>query len=252
MRWFKFYGQDFLTDSRVGALHPLQKLMWVSLLCIASQDDARTGEIKFLTEDRLMDLCGITLEDLQVSGVKQHVTLETFCNMGLVSMPDENTLIVTNFYKKQTEQSTSTERVRDWRARKQAVSQEKKDVTHETNVMLQSNGRIEENRIDNTGVANAPRDIPIGMEEGRTKKVTPEMQQVFDLFKHNPARLVWKGRVHIRDAAKVLFDTFGIEELALRYRISQEHKGEDMCPQIDDPSEFLEKMPKMENFLKKL
>ncbi len=114
-----------------------------------------------------------------------------------------------------------------------------------------SRNRIEENRRD-TGVADAPRDVPIGMEEGRTKKVTPEMQQVFDLFKHNPARLVWKGRVHIRDAAKVLFDTFGIEELGLRYRISQEHKGEEMCPQIDDPSEFLEKMPKMENFLKKL
>lgn len=88
--------------------------------------------------------------------------------------------------------------------------------------------------------------------EGRARKVTPEMQQVFDLFKHNPARLVWKTRVHIREAAQVLYDTFGIEELKLRYKISQEHKGEDMCPQIDDPSEFLEKMPKMENFLKKL
>lgn len=89
-------------------------------------------------------------------------------------------------------------------------------------------------------------------ENQKKLKTTPEMQEVFDLFTHNPARLVWKTRSYIREAAQVLYDTFGIDELQTRYDISQKHRGEDLCPQIDDPSEFLEKMPKMENFLKKL
>lgn len=141
MQWFKFYGQDFLTDSKIGALNPLQKLMWTALLCVASQDEERTGIIKFLTEDRLMDLCGIRIEDFENMGMKHHVTLVTFCNMGLITMPDKDTIIITNFYKKQRQQTTSAERVRAYRERK-------KNVTDVTNVMLQGNGRVDKNRVD--------------------------------------------------------------------------------------------------------
>lgn len=150
MKWFKFYGQDFLTDSKIGALNPLQRLLWVGLLCVASQDDERTGIIKFLTEDRLMSLCGLDYQDYDFYNMQQNVTLETFCNMGLVSMPDKNTIIINNFYKKQTQQSTSTERVRDWRAK----NKDKIDtphVTNETIVTLQSNGRVDKSRIDKKG-----------------------------------------------------------------------------------------------------
>ena len=148
MKWFKFYGQDFLTDSKLGSLHPLQRLMWVGLLCIASQDDKKTGIIKFLTEDRLMDLCGVRLEDLEACNVKQYVTLETFCNMRLVTCPDKNTFIITNYNKKQTQSSTSTERVAEWRVRNRAIKSNYYNETDVTNVTLQSNSRVDKNRID--------------------------------------------------------------------------------------------------------
>lgn len=89
-------------------------------------------------------------------------------------------------------------------------------------------------------------------EPTKEKKVTPAIQAVFDLFQGNPARLVWKTRLYQREAAKVLSDTYGIDELKRRYQVSLKYKDEQHCPQIDSPSDFLDKMPKMENFLKKL
>lgn len=152
MKWFKFYGQDFLTDSKLGALNPLQRLMWVALLCVASQDEKRTGIIKFLTEDRLMDLCGIRVEDFENLGARYNVTLETFCNMGLVTCnKEDNEIIVTNFNLKQIQQSTSAERVANWRAKNKGEMGKvikNNRVTNVTNVMLQSNGRIDKRRIE--------------------------------------------------------------------------------------------------------
>lgn len=104
--------------------------------------------------------------------------------------------------------------------------------------------RLEEKRIEEKDA------IRVEVESQPNKKVTPQMQQVFDLFQGNPARLVWKTRVHEREAAKVLFDSYGIEELQKRYKATRKHKDDPMCPQVDSPADFLEKMPKMERFLK--
>lgn len=104
---------------------------------------------------------------------------------------------------------------------------------------------------DKTG-AKTHETFTITEENPKEKKVTPEMQKVFDLFSFNPARLVWKGRVHQREAAKVLFDTFGIFELKQRLAVSQKYRNEPLCPQVDNPADFLEKMPKLETFLKNL
>lgn len=132
MKWFKFYGQDFLTDSKIGALNPLQKLLWVVLLCIASQDEEKTGIIKFLTEERLKELAGITDNPFNDDWQRTNETLETFCNMGLVSMPDQETIIIVNYEKMQQQNMTSTERVQAFRARQKDKIEAKKIETHET------------------------------------------------------------------------------------------------------------------------
>lgn len=149
MKWFKFYGQDFITDSKLGALNPFQRLMWVGLLCMASQDDSKSGVLKFFEEYRLVDMLGLNYEDMQgMYGTLPNETIETFCNMNLVTRHDNNTIVITNYHKKQTQQSTSTERVSAFRARIRAKSKKSSNVTDETNVTLQSNGRIDKNRID--------------------------------------------------------------------------------------------------------
>lgn len=82
------------------------------------------------------------------------------------------------------------------------------------------------------------------------KKASPVEEEVFDLFRGNPARGMWGMRPIERAAARILYDTFGIEELERRMKVIEKSKDEPWCPQIDTPSELLEKMPKMERYLK--
>lgn len=94
--------------------------------------------------------------------------------------------------------------------------------------------------------------IHIEEENKKDKKITPEMQSVFDLFVDNPARWIWGTRVMERKSAAILHREFGIEALRSRYSITRKYRNNDLCPQIDSPTDFLEKMPKMEKFLNDL
>lgn len=113
------------------------------------------------------------------------------------------------------------------------------------------NGSLTEVRLGKDRLLDAKASEPIREEREKPKerKVTPEMQKVFDLFSFNPARLVWKTRVHEREAAAVLHKEFGVAELKTRLDVSQRYRKDPLCPQIDSPSDLLEKMPKMEKFL---
>ena len=104
------------------------------------------------------------------------------------------------------------------------------------------------NALSITMVADATEDsLP-----KRKKKLLPEMQSVFDLFTDNPARLQWRLREVEREAAAILYSEYGIEELKRRYEVVRKYHKEPMCPQIHTPSQFLEKMPKMADFLRSL
>jgi hypothetical protein len=110
--------------------------------------------------------------------------------------------------------------------------------------------------IDTTRVAIAPRVVEVTDSEEsppfKARKVTPEMKRVFEIFSDNPAHKVWGMREVEREAARVLHDTYGLEELAVRYEVSKRYRDEQMCPKIHSPSDMLHKMPKMEDFLKGL
>lgn len=102
-----------------------------------------------------------------------------------------------------------------------------------------------------TNSIHGTQSIVIVADATSEKKVTPAMKEVFGLFT-NPARVQWGGRVHQRNAAQALYDSYGLDELRVRYKVSQQYRDDQLCPQIDNPSDFLEKMPKMEKFLKDL
>ena len=78
-------------------------------------------------------------------------------------------------------------------------------------------------------------------------KVTPEIQQVFDLFHWNPARLAWRLYESERVAAQILFDTYGIDKLRSRLKLAREQKQTaEMTLSINCPSKFLQKMIDLE------
>lgn len=98
-------------------------------------------------------------------------------------------------------------------------------------------------------VANATK-YTIEEEPTKEKKVTPAMKEVFALFVDNPARATWPTRVHQREAAQVLSDTYDQDTLKKMYTVARKYRNESLCPQISSPADLLEKLPKLERFIK--
>ena len=117
--------------------------------------------------------------------------------------------------------------------------------------------RIEENRIEETtapqsgeGVYTITSDLEEEKKPKRKKKVTPEIEAVFKLFK-NPAATTWRLREVERVAAQTLHDTYGLEVLQRRItRIEKEKaNGDPYFPEVNTPSQLLDKMPNIERYL---
>ena len=145
MKWFKFYGQDFQTDPKIGCLTTPQKLMWINPLCIASQDETHSGIIKFLNENHLKSISGI-VDVPQNDDWSQSVgTLDLFEEIGLIERPDKNTIIIPKFKEKQDTNLTDAERAKKYRDNKKT----KLEVTNVTPPSQERHTRIDKNREEN-------------------------------------------------------------------------------------------------------
>lgn len=84
----------------------------------------------------------------------------------------------------------------------------------------------------------------------RKKKVTDDMVAVFNLFE-SPASTTWRLREIERTSAQALFDTYGIETIKRRLKIIKQErkKGDPYFPEINTPSQLLDKMPNVERYL---
>lgn len=83
------------------------------------------------------------------------------------------------------------------------------------------------------------------------KKTTPEMKLVFEMF-DNPEKKVWHMHPVQREAAQVLYDTYGFDKLNRRMSaIKKEAKNEDpFFPVVSSPQVLLAKMPTIERYFK--
>lgn len=138
--WFKFYGQDFLTDPKMLALTSAQKVMWITLLCLVSTSEEE-GVIKNITEERLKLLSGIHFHDQHTDEWKQtDETLKHFQDLKMIKV-DGETIEVLNFTKRQSPQdSTDPDAVKE-RVKKHRSKFKSFRVTD-------SNDRREEKRRD--------------------------------------------------------------------------------------------------------
>jgi len=116
MKWFKFYGQDFVADPKMGALTTAQRLIWVYLLSMASLSEKKDGVLPFITLDHLRQLAGIGADD--ENWKLTDGTFELFEEMKLIEWTDEHTLKITNYEKYQETQLTDAERAKKYRDNK--------------------------------------------------------------------------------------------------------------------------------------
>jgi hypothetical protein len=134
-QWFKFYGQDFLTDPKMMKLNIVQKSMWIGLLCMAAGRDSNV--VKFLTEDNLKILIGL---DPNYDEWKQaNESFKKFVELAMIEMPDKDTIVLLNFNKRQESNLTGYERVKRHREKQYVIGDNNDSVI---------NDNIEEKRID--------------------------------------------------------------------------------------------------------
>lgn len=150
--WFKFYGPEYLSDTKFLGMDGNTRSCWLTLLCYAANG---CGTVEYLTEDQLMIQAGVPLagdEWTKTVGV-----LGRFQERNMLTVKD-GVIHITNWQKRQESNLSESERSKNYRERHKP-----RDDRH-ANVTLDKN-REEEIRVE--GVASAP--VPIFERKIREK-----------------------------------------------------------------------------------
>ena len=141
-KWFKFYGQEFLSDPKVVALSAVERSIWLTILCLASSS-SEEGTIRYVTEEKLLMLSGIS--PLNDEWKESEGILKKFKSLNMIEEDMvEDTIIVKNFVKRQEKDLTNAERQARFR-KKHNESNTDSNGGRVTKVTLEEN-RIEKNR----------------------------------------------------------------------------------------------------------
>lgn len=115
MKWFKFYGGDYLSDPKILSLTASERSCWITLLCYASLTE--DGKIRHLTEEILITQAGISFDpydDTEMKNLKD--ILKKFEALSMITF-DNGTISITNWKKRQESNLTGYERVKRFRAK---------------------------------------------------------------------------------------------------------------------------------------
>jgi hypothetical protein len=143
MKWFKFYGQDWLTDMKVIRLSTNDRLRFITLLCLASSTD--DGVIRDCDDE--------TLDHLTHLKGKTEGSLKRFQSLGMISVDGAGTVTIKNFVERQSSNLTGYERLKRYRekVRDGAVINDNASDNANDNPRTEKN-RTEKNREEkNTG-----------------------------------------------------------------------------------------------------
>lgn len=170
MKWFKFYGEDYLSDPKMLSLSASQRSCWLTLLAYGSVND--DGVIKFLSEEQLMIQAGVDQTHEEWDYTKG--VLEKLQKLGMLTI-DNGMITITNWRKRQEKSLTGYERIKRYREK------HKNDNVND-NAMI----TLEENRIDKINTSAEPKEeIRIEKENQEYAYGKPEMRSVISKFEQS-------------------------------------------------------------------
>jgi hypothetical protein len=149
-QWFKFYGQDWLTDTKIIRMKIEDRLCFITLLCLASSAEEQ-GVIKNCTEESIIALTqlyeDVYNDDNEVSRAKG--CFERFEALGMITNDNNDNVIINNFLKRQTSNLTGYERVKRFREKQKELQNKPKNkgkISDNTVNVINDNGRGEKKR----------------------------------------------------------------------------------------------------------
>jgi len=117
MKWFKFYGQDYLSDPKMLSLTASERSCWITLLSYASVND--NGMITFLNGEQLMIQAGI--DPASEDWGRTQKVLDKFQKLEMIQN-DNGVIIIKNWGKRQEHQLTPYERVKRYREKQRMIT----------------------------------------------------------------------------------------------------------------------------------
>lgn len=158
MKWFKFYGQDWMTDIKVMSMRPEDRLCFIILLSLASAAD-ENGVVRNCDEETLIRLTHLPDDPTHDFNPTERARgcLERYKALRCVTIDRNGDVTVLNFSRRQETNLDGAERQKKYRERlkTKAKSRNKSDapLRNDSNARLDKN-RIEENRVDTPNVSD--------------------------------------------------------------------------------------------------
>lgn len=164
MKWFKFYGQDWLTDTKVMQMSVEDRLCFITLLCLASSAD-EGGLIRNCDEYTLIRLTQLPDNIYEPDHSPFHNAsgcLKRYEALHCVTLGDNGDVTVVNFGRRQDQNLSNAERQKRYRERHKLRIKPRNDsnvtLGNDSNARIEKrNARVTQNRKDNIGDKKSPK-----------------------------------------------------------------------------------------------
>lgn len=137
MDWFKFYHNKWLSDPAIVTLAPADRLCYITILCLAAQDDERQGRVTRCNESDILAVTHIPAE------VGKGV-LSRLSERGLIEVDSNGDIFVPKFSQRQQVALTNAERQARYRGKKNSNGK----ITENNDTVTLEESRVEEIRED--------------------------------------------------------------------------------------------------------
>lgn len=248
MKWFKFYGQDWMTDPKIAGMLMEDKLCLITLLCMASSEN-KNGVISYLEEHALINLAQIPdLPTFDVNPAENaRGILERLQALRIVTLDGNGQVTLCNFGSRQQQSSSNAEKQKRYRDSKKTKQTNTKVNSNATVTIGNARGnalhRIEENRIDkNISSASAK----------KTPQFTPQGAEILKSFETvDPKNKTYYANKTQRAACEFLLSEYGMEKVLDAIKIlPQVNLKKLYIRQITTPYDLKENWVKIGNALK--
>jgi hypothetical protein len=147
MKWFKFYGQDWMTDLKVMNMSMNDRLCLLTLFCLASTENKK-GLIPNCDEDSLIRLAHIPnhITDEHNPAEMAKGCLKRYEALQIVTLGRNGDVTVCNFDRRQGQNLSNAERQQNYRKRLKTTTNSRNDSN--AGVRNDSNARRDKNRIE--------------------------------------------------------------------------------------------------------
>lgn len=150
--WFKFYGQEFLSDPKMLSLTANDKGIWLTLLCLASSS-SEEGVIRYVDINKILIISGVNPLMEEEDYEDQKNVFKRFEDLKMITIDNDNDNVIiriTNWQKRQSSALSGYERIKQYRQKKKEnmIDIEANDNEMITDDNANDNRRIDKNRID--------------------------------------------------------------------------------------------------------